>query len=42
MALVWTLVLSVSVLAAAMTIVAYLTWLERKVAARFHNRVGPY
>jgi len=42
MALFWTLVLSVSVLATAMTIVAYLTWLERKVAARFHNRVGPY
>jgi NADH-quinone oxidoreductase subunit H len=25
-----------------MTIVAYMTWLERKVAARFQNRVGPY
>lgn len=42
MALLWTVVLSVSVLGIAMTIVAYLTWLERKVAARFHNRVGPY
>jgi len=42
MTLLWTLVLSVAVLGTAMTIVAYLTWLERKVAARFHNRVGPY
>ena len=42
MALLWTVVLSVAVLGVAMTIVAYLTWLERKVAARFHNRVGPY
>ena len=42
MALFWTVVLSVAVLATAMTLVAYLTWLERKVAARFHNRVGPY
>jgi NADH-quinone oxidoreductase subunit H len=42
MALLWAVVLSVTVLGIAMTIVAYLTWLERKVAARFHNRVGPY
>jgi len=35
-------VLSILVLGVAMTIVAYLTWLERKVAARFQNRVGPY
>ncbi|HEX5041622.1 MAG TPA: NADH-quinone oxidoreductase subunit NuoH [Candidatus Polarisedimenticolaceae bacterium] len=42
MALFWTLVLSAAVLGTAMTIVAYLTWIERKVAARFHNRVGPY
>ena len=25
-----------------MTCVAYLTWIERKIAARFQNRVGPY
>jgi NADH-quinone oxidoreductase subunit H len=42
MALLWTVVLSVAVLGVAMTVVAYLTWIERKVAARFHNRVGPY
>ena len=36
------LLLSVAVLAVAMTFVAYLTWIERKVAARFQNRVGPY
>jgi NADH-quinone oxidoreductase subunit H len=35
-------VLSVAVLTVAMTIVAYLTWIERKVAARFQNRIGPY
>jgi NADH-quinone oxidoreductase subunit H len=34
--------LSAIVLFVAMTIVAYMTWLERKVAARFQNRVGPY
>lgn len=34
--------LSVAVLGVAMTVVAYLTWIERKVAARFHNRIGPY
>jgi len=33
---------SVAVLAVAMTFVAYLPWIERKVAARFQNRVGPY
>jgi NADH-quinone oxidoreductase subunit H len=33
---------SVVVLGVAMTCVAYLTWIERKVAARFQNRVGPY
>lgn len=42
MTLLWPLVLSVAVLAGAMTLVAYMTWIERKVAARFHNRVGPY
>ena len=36
------LILSAIVLGVAMTIVAYLTWIERKVAARFQNRVGPY
>jgi len=36
------LILSAVVLGVAMTCVAYLTWLERKVAARFQNRVGPY
>ena len=34
--------LSALVLSVAMTVVAYMTWLERKVAARFQNRVGPY
>jgi NADH-quinone oxidoreductase subunit H len=33
---------SVVVLGVAMTCVAYLTWIERKVAARFQNRIGPY
>ncbi|HJQ97105.1 MAG TPA: NADH-quinone oxidoreductase subunit NuoH [Candidatus Polarisedimenticolaceae bacterium] len=36
------LILSALVLFVAMTTVAYMTWLERKVAARFQNRVGPY
>jgi NADH-quinone oxidoreductase subunit H len=34
--------ISVAVIAVAMTFVAYLTWIERKVAARFQNRIGPY
>ena len=40
----WTgaLVLSGATLGVAMTIVAYMTWLERKVAARMQNRIGPY
>jgi NADH-quinone oxidoreductase subunit H len=36
------LLMSVAVLGVAMTFVAYLSWIERKVAARFQNRVGPY
>lgn len=35
-------VLSLAVLGVAMTVVAYLTWIERKIAARFQNRIGPY
>jgi NADH-quinone oxidoreductase subunit H len=40
----WTgaLVFSTAVLGIAMTFVAYMTWLERKVAARMQNRIGPY
>ncbi len=40
----WTgaLVLSAVVLGVAMTFVAYMTWLERKIAARMQNRIGPY
>lgn len=34
--------LAAGVLAGAMGLVAYLTWLERKFAARLQNRVGPY
>ena len=34
--------LSVVVITVAMTCVAYLTWIERKIAARFQNRIGPY
>lgn len=33
---------SAIVLGVAMTIVAYMTWFERKVAARMQNRIGPY
>lgn len=33
---------SAAVLGVAMTIVAYMTWLERKVAARFQQRIGPF
>jgi NADH-quinone oxidoreductase subunit H len=35
-------VLSALVLGVALTCVAYLTWLERKLAARLQNRIGPY
>jgi NADH-quinone oxidoreductase subunit H len=35
-------VFSAAVLGVAMTFVAYMTWLERKVAARMQNRIGPY
>ena len=38
----YTLLLSVAVLSVAMTFVAYLTWLERKIAARMQNRIGPF
>ena len=40
----WTgaVVFSAVVLGVAMTFVAYMTWLERKVAARMQNRIGPY
>jgi NADH-quinone oxidoreductase subunit H len=34
--------MAVAVLAGALGLVAYLTWLERKFAARIQNRVGPY
>ena len=36
------LLFSAVVLGVAMTFVAYMTWLERKVAARMQNRIGPY
>lgn len=36
------LALCATVLGVAMTCVAYFTWIERKVAARFQNRIGPY
>ena len=35
-------VLSGGILGVAMTVVAYMTWLERKVAAKMQNRIGPY
>jgi NADH-quinone oxidoreductase subunit H len=40
----WTfaLLFSAATLGVAMTIVAYMTWLERKIAARMQNRIGPY
>jgi NADH-quinone oxidoreductase subunit H len=40
----WTgaILFSAVVLGVAMTFVAYMTWLERKVAARMQNRIGPY
>jgi NADH-quinone oxidoreductase subunit H len=40
----WTgaFVFSAVVLGVAMTFVAYMTWLERKIAARMQNRIGPY
>ena len=33
---------SALILGVAMTFVAYMTWIERKVAARMQNRIGPY
>jgi len=38
----WAFVFSAATLGVAMTFVAYMTWLERKVAARMQNRIGPY
>jgi len=40
----WTgaVVLSGIVIGVAMTCVAYMTWLERKIVARMQNRIGPY
>jgi NADH-quinone oxidoreductase subunit H len=37
-----TFLASAVVLGVAMTLVAYMTWLERKIAARMQNRIGPY